>query len=108
MGFLSSLFKPKPVETKASASIARERLQVVVRHQRQTHSAVTTQKPDYLAQLQTEMLEVIKKYIPVTQDNVEIDLEHQKGCSVLELNVVIPEQQLQNKTQSVQGQPTSQ
>ena len=71
---------------KNTASIARERLQIIVAHERGKR-----EQPDYLPQLQQDILEVIRKYFPVGQDQVQVQLDKNADCSVLELNVTLPE-----------------
>ncbi len=71
---------------KNTASIAKERLQIIVAHERSTRD-----QPDYLPALQQEILEVIRKYVPVDQDQVDVQLERNHDCSILELNVQLPE-----------------
>ncbi len=69
-----------------SASIAKERLQIIVAHERGRQS-----QPDYLPQLQRDILEVIRKYIPIEQEQIQVELATQDNCSVLELNITLPE-----------------
>jgi cell division topological specificity factor len=71
---------------KNTASIARERLQIIVAHERGKR-----EQPDYLPQLQQEILDVIRKYVPVDQDQVQVQLDKNDDCSILELNVTLPE-----------------
>ena len=69
-----------------SASIAKERLQIIVAHERGNRS-----QPDYLPQLQKDLLEVIRKYVPIEQEQVQVELANQGSCSILELNITLPE-----------------
>lgn len=69
-----------------SASIAKERLQIIVAHERGKRS-----QPDYLPQLQKDLLEVIRKYIPIDQEQIQVELANQDNCSVLELNITLPD-----------------
>jgi len=85
MSFLS-YFATK--RKNASASVAKERLQVIVAHERGRRS-----QPDYLPALQREILEVIKKYVEIEIDDIDVQLESQDSCSVLELNVTLPEKE---------------
>ncbi len=73
-------------EQKTSASIAKERLQILVAHDRARSNG-----PDYLPQLQQEILAVIRKYVSIGDDDVSVNLEQQGTTSVLELNVTLPE-----------------
>lgn len=70
----------------SSASIAKERLQIIVAHERGNRS-----QPDYLPQLQKDLLEVIRKYVPIEQEQVQVELASQGSCSILELNITLPE-----------------
>jgi len=71
---------------KTSASIAKERLQIIVAHERNTRD-----QPDYLPELQQELLEVIRRYVAIRDDQVQVQLDRNDSCSVLELNVTLPE-----------------
>ena len=85
MGILS-YFRAKK---QTSASVAKERLQVLVAYERNQRN-----QPDYLPQMQQEILAVIAKYVDVSLDDVQINLD--ENCSILELNVTLPEQREQH------------
>lgn len=68
-----------------SATIAKERLQIIIAHERGERD-----KPDYLSKMQQDLLDVIAKYVPINRDDVRIDLDRKEGCSILELNVTLP------------------
>lgn len=70
----------------SSASVAKERLQIIVAHERGRRS-----QPDYLEKMQQEIIAVIRKYVQIDNDDVQIQLENTDSCSVLELNVTLPE-----------------
>ncbi|QIB65351.1 cell division topological specificity factor MinE [Kineobactrum salinum] len=76
-------FRSKP--STSSAVTARERLQVIVAHQRGQRN-----QPDYLPRMQQEILEVIRKYVPVEPEDVQVQVDESGNCSVLELNVTLP------------------
>lgn len=69
-----------------SASLAKERLQVIVAHERGKRK-----QPDYLPKMQQEIIEVIKKYISIDSDQVSVTLDNSDNCSILELNVTLPD-----------------
>jgi cell division topological specificity factor len=73
-------------ERNSTASIAKERLQILVAHDR-----ISSRGPDYLPKMQQELLAVIRKYIAIDDDQVQVNLEQQGTASVLELNVMLPE-----------------
>ena len=70
----------------ASAKLAKDRLQVLIAHQRTGRGG-----PDYLPMLKQDILDVIKKYVSVGDDALSVQLESQDNCDVLELNITLPE-----------------
>ena len=74
----------------STASVAKERLQIIISHERTQRNA-----PDFLPQLQEEILAVIAKYIPITRDRVSVNLERTGDSAVLELNVMMPDEALE-------------
>ena len=68
-----------------SAAIAKERLQILVAHDRHRGG------PSYLPQLQRDILKVIRKYVAVDNDAVSVHVEHDGGQEILELNIVLPD-----------------
>ncbi|MBJ7277099.1 cell division topological specificity factor MinE [Marinobacter salarius] len=83
MSFLD-YFKSK--KNNRSASVAKERLQIIVAHERGQRD-----QPDYLPELQKELLAVIRKYVQISDDQVQVEVDRNESCSVLELNVTLPE-----------------
>lgn len=73
-------------QKKRSASQAKERLQILISHERHNRH-----QPDFLPAMQQEILSVVKKYVEIQDDQVNIRLDQQDEASVLELNVVLPE-----------------
>ena len=69
-----------------SAALAKERLQIIVAHERGQRA-----QPDYLPALQKELVEVIRKYVNIDADQVQVALESQGSCSILELNITLPD-----------------
>ncbi|MEE9452296.1 MAG: cell division topological specificity factor MinE [Gammaproteobacteria bacterium] len=84
MNLINFLRKRKP-----SASIAKERLQIIISHERAQRN-----NPDFLPQLQKEIVDVIAKYIAIDKDQVKVNLDHAGDHAVLELNVMMPEEAL--------------
>jgi len=82
-----SFFDYFKTRKKSSASIAKERLQIIVAHERNTR-----EQPDYLPELQQELLAVIRRYVEIEDDQVQVQLDRNDSCSVLELNVTLPEE----------------
>jgi cell division topological specificity factor len=89
MSFLS-YFRRRP----KSASLARDRLSIIVARE---HTG-GRKAPDYLPQLQQELLAVIARYEKIDLSNVTVNVDKSGGCEVLELNIVLPDAQLKVKT----------
>ncbi|MFN4065319.1 cell division topological specificity factor MinE [Azoarcus communis] len=83
MSFLSRLFGEK----KNTAEIAKNRLSLLIAHERDGKSA----QPDFMPALQRELIEVISKYVSVNPDDIKVQLEKQDNYEVLEVNIVLPE-----------------
>ncbi len=84
MSWISALFGEK----KKTASIAKERLQIILAHERGTSSSKT---PDYLPALQRELVAVISKYVSVQPEDIEVTLEHQDNMDVLAVKIDLTE-----------------
>ncbi len=76
-------------QQKSSAQVAKERLQIIVSHERANNTG-----PDFLPMLQQEIINVIAKYfVGIDKNSVKVELQRTGSCSVLELNVALPEQE---------------
>ena len=72
---------------RSSAPVARERLQILLAHER----AIVGQS-DLVAILQDEILSVIAKHVAVEPDHVRVRMERGESVSTLEVEVDIPAQ----------------
>ncbi len=70
---------------KSTASVAKERLQIIISHERGQRSG-----PDYIPQLQKEIVDVIAKYVKIDKDQIKVQIDRVGENSVLELNVTMP------------------
>lgn len=77
---LLDFFRKKP-----TAPVARDRLQVLLAHERSVIG-----KNDLLATLQEEILAVIAKHIAVNRDAVQIKMDRGANVSTLEIDVEVP------------------
>ena len=87
MSLLSYLFGEK----KRTASIAKERLQLIIAREHVGGG----DGPDFLPDLQRDLIQVISKYVKVNPDDIKGQLEKQDNYEVLEVNIVLPEQERQ-------------
>jgi cell division topological specificity factor len=69
-----------------SASVARNRLQLLLSHER-----TLTGRPDLAAVLQQEILEVIARHIPIDPDKVVVRLDRGEPVSTLEIDIEMPD-----------------
>ena len=70
-----------------SAQLAKERLTLVIAHQR----ADLEGTPNFLPELQKELIAVISKYVKVNADDIKVQLDRKDQLEVLEVNIVLPE-----------------
>ncbi len=80
MGFFDFFKKRQP-----SASVAKERLQILVSHERATRGA-----PSWLGDLKNDILEVVKKYVEVEPDAISFKVGREENRELLELNIALP------------------
>jgi cell division topological specificity factor len=84
MTFLSFLLG----RNKKSASLAKERLQIILAHER---SARSPRRPDYLPALQRELLAVVSKYVKIQPKDIKVHFERQRNFEVLEVKIELPQ-----------------
>jgi cell division topological specificity factor len=82
MSWLSLIFGEK----KATASVAKERLQLIIARERAGVAG-----PDFLPDLQKDLIAVITKYVRINPDDIKVGLEKQGNYEVIEVNIVLPE-----------------
>jgi len=71
---------------QTSAPVARERLQVLLAHER----TVVGPHSDLVAILREEIMAVIAKHMAVPQDKVQIKMDRGASVSTLEVDIEIP------------------
>ncbi|MEJ2347190.1 MAG: cell division topological specificity factor MinE [Gammaproteobacteria bacterium] len=79
------LFERFRASRRNSAAQAKERLQVIIAHSRAERDA-----PEYLPRLKQELVEVIRKYVQVSQEDVKVSVERDGNYEILELNITLP------------------
>ncbi len=84
MSFLTFWAKEK----KQTASVAKDRLQIILAHERVGRNAST---PDYMDALQRELIAVISKYVAINPEDIRVNLERQDNLEVLEVKIELPE-----------------
>ena len=79
---LFSSGRPEP----ATAPIARERLQILLAHER----GMRGQQPDLLLLLREEILAAVSRHVALDPDKVIVRMERGKDISTLEVDVELP------------------
>lgn len=76
---------------KKSATVAKERLQIILAREHADRSG-----PDYLPELKKDILAVVEKYVAIDHEQIQVTLENNGNCEILELNITLPD--LDHKT----------
>ena len=74
------------VKKRASAHIARERLSLVLAHERAERTG-----NDVLARLKEELIAVICRHASIDKDALRVSVEHGDSVEVLKVDIVLPE-----------------
>jgi len=80
MRLFNLLFPPRAT----SAAIAKERLKIVLAHER-----AGSQAPDFLPTLQKELIDVVGRYVEIRDDMIRVTLGKTGETSSLEINIEI-------------------
>jgi len=75
--------QPKPAP--ASAPIARERLQILLAHERGLRG-----QPDLLMLLREEILSVVSRHVALDPEKVMVRMERGRNVSTLEVDIELP------------------
>ena len=81
---LLSFFKG---EKKKTANVAKERLQIILAHERGGRTSV----PDFLPALQRDLIAVISKYIKIDPSDIKVNLERDANIEILEVKIELPD-----------------
>lgn len=78
MGLFNLLFSPRP----KTAVIAKERLKIVLAHERASRDA-----PDFLPRLQKDLLAVVARYVQIDEQMIRVNVGKAGDTSLLEINI---------------------
>lgn len=70
---------------KATAPVARERLQILLAHERGLRG-----QPELLSMLREEILAVVSRHVELDPDKVIVRMERGKSVSTLEVDIELP------------------
>jgi cell division topological specificity factor len=71
---------------EASAPVARERLQILLAHER----GLLGQQPDLLSKLREEILTSVSRHVALDPDKVIVRMDRGKNVSTLEVDIELP------------------
>jgi cell division topological specificity factor len=71
-------------ERRNSAVIAKDRLKIVLAHERASRDA-----PEFLPALQKDLLDVVSRYVEICDDTLRVNVGKSADTSLLEINVEI-------------------
>jgi cell division topological specificity factor len=71
--------------SSGSAPVARERLQILLAHERGARG-----QPDLLLTLREEILAVVSRHMSVDPDKVQVRMDRGKKVSTLEVDIEVP------------------
>jgi cell division topological specificity factor len=71
---------------RSSAPVARERLQILLAHER----VLVSGEPDLVAVLREQILALVAKHVSVDQERVRVQMNRDATASTLEIEVELP------------------
>jgi cell division topological specificity factor len=71
---------------RASAPVARERLQILLAHER----VLVSGEPDLVAVLREQILALVARHVSVDQDRVRVQMNRDSAVSTLEIELELP------------------
>jgi len=81
------------IDSQKSATVAKERLQIIVARQRSNRSD-SRALDFFIPKMQQELLDVVKKYVEIDNEQVKMHIEKEGDYEILEVNIPLPEEKL--------------
>ncbi len=77
---------------KPPATIAKERLQIILAHERVSLAPnYNSSKPNWIDLMKDDLMEVIAKYTKIGKEDLKINIEKRDNLDLLEINITLPE-----------------
>lgn len=80
-----NFFRKQREDTGTTAATAKDRLQVIISHER-----VSRTKEDFLPKLQQELVQVVARYVSIDPEKVQVNLERGGDFSTLAIDIELP------------------
>lgn len=87
---LLSFFRPRGSEPAATAPVARERLQILLSHER----ALASGGDDLISLLRDAVIKAIGKHVNIEPDKVEMKMNSGDAVSTLVIDIEIPRDEI--------------
>lgn len=84
---MSSLLSFFIGQKKKTASLAKDRLQIILAHERRQDQ----HQPDYLQALQRDLLATIARYVRINPSDIKVNLEQKDNLDVLDIKIELPD-----------------
>lgn len=78
-------FFQKKRDAQGTAAAAKDRLQVIISHER-----VSRGRDDFLPKLQQELVQVVARYVAIDPSKVQVNLERGGDVSTLAIDIELP------------------
>lgn len=79
-------FRRTPQPVNGSAAAAKDRLQILLAHERSDRS-----RAEFLPLLKRDILEVVRRHVKVERDQVAVNVQQEDDISTLEINIELPD-----------------
>lgn len=79
------LFRSRAEPAPRTAPVARERLQILLAHERGLRG-----HPDLLEQLRSEILAAVSRYVTIDAEKLQIKIDRGTLVSILEIDIEVP------------------
>lgn len=86
MSIIDAIFGRKKDKT---ANIAKERLQIIVQHQREGRSGDQQAEPPFMKQMRKDILMVVNKYFDIKPEDIEAHLDNGPDKDIISLSINI-------------------
>ena len=86
IGLLRLFTNRNTSNSNPSAVVARERLQILLAHER----GVVSGKPDLLTRLREEILAAVSRHVTLDPDKIVVKMDRGKHVSTLEVDIELP------------------
>ncbi len=76
-----------------TAKVAKERLQIIVAHQRNGRESARNDQPAFMEEMKREILDVVRKYVRISPEDIEASVGKDGEMDVLALNINLSERE---------------